>query len=170
MKKLRVRASAKINLFLRVLGRRGDGYHDLESLFQTIDLCDELIISESSGSTVLEVPGNPSLETEDNLVMRAVRWLEGRTGEPLSVRIRLKKRIPEAAGLGGGSSDAAGTLLGIRALLDLDLSNDDLLKGFRLCSGLLGLGLGFFLLLLEHLGLILQERNPCQGTVYLLDF
>jgi 4-diphosphocytidyl-2-C-methyl-D-erythritol kinase len=141
MKKLRVQASAKINLFLRVLGRRGDGYHDIESVFQTIDLCDELIICESSGSTILEVPGNPSLETEDNLVVRAVRQLEKFTGESLSLNIRLIKRIPVAAGLGGGSSDAAGTLLGIRALLDLDLSDDDLLKG----AALLGADVPFFL-------------------------
>jgi 4-diphosphocytidyl-2-C-methyl-D-erythritol kinase len=128
MKKLRVRAPAKINLYLRVLGRRQDGYHELETVFQAVDLSDELFIEETSGPSTLQVPGHPHLETNGNLVLRSLRWMEERAQRPISVRMKLLKRIPEAAGLGGGSSDAAAALLGITALLDLGLQDHDLLQ------------------------------------------
>ena len=76
MKRLRVRAPAKINLYLRVLGYRSDGYHEIESLFQAVSLMDELILESSEGRCRLEVPGHPELENDDNLVMRAVRAIE----------------------------------------------------------------------------------------------
>ena len=76
MKSVRVIAPAKINLFLRVLGRRQDGYHSLETLFQAIGLHDELIIRESATGASIRVPGLPALETEGNLAMRALRWME----------------------------------------------------------------------------------------------
>jgi 4-diphosphocytidyl-2-C-methyl-D-erythritol kinase len=126
MKSLRVRTPAKVNLFLRVLSRRPDGYHDIETLFQAIDLEDELIFRESSGETFIEVPGFPELETKDNLVYRAVRRLEAHTGRKLGVRITMTKRIPVAAGLGGGSSDAAATLAAMAQFCNLDLSPADL--------------------------------------------
>ena len=126
MTKVRVRSPAKINLFLRVLARRPDGYHDIETLFQAIDVEDRLIISTSAGAASIEVPGFPELETDDNLVLRAVRCLEQKTGLRFPVAIRLDKRIPVAAGLGGGSSNAAAALLGVCALFDVSLSADDL--------------------------------------------
>ncbi|MBI5568458.1 MAG: 4-(cytidine 5'-diphospho)-2-C-methyl-D-erythritol kinase [Desulfomonile tiedjei] len=141
MTKVRVRSPAKINLFLRVLARRPDGYHDIETLFQAIDVEDRLTISKSDGATAIEVHGFPELETEDNLVLRAVRCLEERTGARFPVTIRLDKRIPVAAGLGGGSSNAAAALVGICALFDLPLSTDDLA-----CAALrLGADVPFFL-------------------------
>lgn len=141
MKRLRVRTPAKVNLFLRVLGSRPDGYHDIETIFQAIDIYDELIIDEDYGGPSLEVPGRPDLENPQNLVMRALRRLEHRTSRPLSVRIRLIKTIPVAAGLGGGSSDAAAALSGIAALCNLGLSEDDL----RTEAELLGADVPFFL-------------------------
>lgn len=129
MRRLRVVAPAKINLFLRVLGVRADGYHDLETLFQAIDLEDELIVQKTSGATSLEVPGFSHLETEDNLVLRALSWVEREIGQRLSVQFRLNKRIPDAAGLGGGSSDAAAALVGLREVYDLPLTDDDLRRG-----------------------------------------
>ncbi len=129
MRSLRVTTPAKINLFLRVLARRPDGYHDIETLFQAIDLYDELVIEESAGLSSLHVPGRPELESEENLVMRALRWLEKKTGQALPVTIKLDKRIPVAAGLGGGSSDAAATLVGIRSLFGLDVEDADLRQG-----------------------------------------
>jgi 4-diphosphocytidyl-2-C-methyl-D-erythritol kinase len=89
------------------------------------------LISETDGKTLLKVPGHPELETEDNLVVRAVRWLERETGSALPCSIVLTKRIPIAAGLGGGSSNAAGALLGVGALFDLDLSDESLQRGAR---------------------------------------
>ena len=129
MKRLRVRAPAKVNLYLKVLGRRTDGYHNIETLFQAIDLEDELTIEPGTGRSVLEVDGHPDLETADNLVMRAIGWIERETGKSINVKIRLKKSIPVAGGLGGGSSDAAATLLGIRELFDLPLSDESLAQG-----------------------------------------
>lgn len=141
MKKLRARAPAKINLYLRVLDRRQDGYHELETVFQAVDLNDELVVEESSGPSRLEVPGHPHLETNDNLVLRSLRWLEEQTGQKISVRMKLVKRIPEAAGLGGGSSDAAAALLGIATLLDLGVQDHDLLRA----AMALGADVPFFL-------------------------
>ncbi len=129
MRSVRLRTPAKINLFFRVLGSRADGYHEIESLFQAIDLCDELVINETRGPSTLEVPGRPELEIQDNLVWRALRWIEKQIGSRLSVSMRLTKNIPVAAGLGGGSSDGAAALLGIRTLFDLELSDDDLFQG-----------------------------------------
>lgn len=142
MESIRVRTPAKINLFLRVLGRRPDGYHDLETLFQAIDLWDELVIRESAGETTLSVPGFPALETDDNLVLQAVRWMEEQSGRRISVDICLRKRIPIAGGLGGGSSDAAATLVGLRTLLDLSVSDTDL----RHVAAKLGADVPFFLM------------------------
>jgi len=138
---IRVTTPAKINLFLRVLAERPDGYHDIETVFQAIDLYDELIIDETVGATSLSVPDRPDLESEDNLIMRAARWLENRIGQSLPVKIRLVKRIPVAAGLGGGSSDAAATLVGMRSLFGLDLGNDELFEG----AVALGADVPFFL-------------------------
>ncbi|MEW6138682.1 MAG: 4-(cytidine 5'-diphospho)-2-C-methyl-D-erythritol kinase [Thermodesulfobacteriota bacterium] len=141
MKRLRARAPAKINLYLKVLGARDDGYHELETVFQAVDLQDELIIEEGSGPAVLDVPGFPDLEAESNLVVRALRWLEAECGSPLPVRMRLTKRIPVAAGLGGGSSNAAAALLGISTLYGLGLQGEKLLKG----AASLGADVSFFL-------------------------
>jgi len=129
MKRLRIRAPAKVNLYLKVLGRRPDGYHDIETLFQAIDLEDELIIEPCTGRSVLKVPGHPDLETASNLVMRAVSWIESETGGKISIKIRLNKRIPVAGGLGGGSSNAAATLLGIRELFELPIADESLAQG-----------------------------------------
>ena len=129
MRSLRVITPAKINLYLGVLSSRQDGYHQIETLFQAIDLSDELIIREKVGESTIEVPGHPALETEDNLVIRALRWIENEVKEKIRVSLSLTKNIPESAGLGGGSSDAAATLLGIRELFDLNLGDDELNRG-----------------------------------------
>ncbi|MDQ1240626.1 MAG: 4-diphosphocytidyl-2-C-methyl-D-erythritol kinase [Thermodesulfobacteriota bacterium] len=141
MKTVIVLAPAKINLFLRVLGLRPDGYHEIETLFQAVDLFDEIALRETIGTTSIRVPGHSDLETEANIVMRAISWLEKRTGGKLSVAISLNKKIPVAAGLGGGSSDAAAALLGMRDLFDLDLTEDDLWVAARS----LGADVAFFL-------------------------
>lgn len=111
-------ARAKVNLWLQVVGRRADGFHLLDSLVAFTDLADEIEVAPGSGLT-LEIAGPvaDSLQGEpDNLVLRAARLLAGRAGVSPRAAIRLSKRIPVAAGLGGGSADAAATLL---ALVDL---------------------------------------------------
>lgn len=123
---LRLLAPAKLNLYLRVLGPRPDGYHELETLFERIDLADALTFEpqpEGVGLTCTE----PMLSCgEDNLILKAARLLQTDTGTSQGARMHLTKRIPIAAGLGGGSSDAATTLLGLNRLWKLGLSRERL--------------------------------------------
>ncbi|MFH0824724.1 MAG: 4-(cytidine 5'-diphospho)-2-C-methyl-D-erythritol kinase [Pseudomonadota bacterium] len=142
MKAITVRSPAKVNLLLRVLGRRPDGYHELETIFQTIDLWDDLIISEAVEGCRIQVPGMPWLETSDNLVVKALRWIEKRMGTRLPCSFRLIKRIPEAGGLGGGSSNAAAALKGLRELFQLPLADRDMHQA----AVELGADVAFFLL------------------------
>ena len=120
MKSIRLRSPSKINLFLRVLGKRNDGYHQIETLFQEIDLADEILLKQTGRGTSLRVYGAPEIETEDNIVFKALRWLEKLSGRKFDVEIELHKNVPIGAGLGGGSSNAAAIILGIRELYDLD--------------------------------------------------
>lgn len=121
---LTLEAHGKINLTLEVLGRRDDGYHDIVSVIQTISLRDTLTLEDADDVT-LECD-RPDLVTEDNLVVKAARLLRQTTGRDGGVRLALEKRIPVAAGLGGGSSDAAATLAGLNKLWGLGMSIDDL--------------------------------------------
>ena len=102
MSSLIIKTPAKINIFLSVLGKRADNYHELETLFQTIELYDELIIRKRKGSRSLLVKDRPDLQNSENLVLRAIRWLESRCETELGVEVELRKKIPIAAGLGGG--------------------------------------------------------------------
>ena len=109
-------APAKLNLFLRILGRRPDGRHDLQTLFQLLDFGDEVEITpRRDGRIVLRDPP-PGLDAENELSIRAARLLRARSGAREGVSIRLLKRIPAGAGLGGGSSDAATTLVVLNRL------------------------------------------------------
>ncbi len=111
-----VEAPAKVNLFLRILGKRADGFHDIETVFQAVDLCDEIILTPTAGGVELAVDG-PDLGTpERNLAVRAARAFLDVVHGLAGVRIELIKRIPAGAGLGGGSSDAAAVLRGLGAL------------------------------------------------------
>ena len=108
---LSLAAPAKVNLFLRVLEKRSDGFHELETLFQAVDLADEVHVQAASGGGIsLEVEGPDLGPIEDNLAYRAADAFLKAVGVSGSVLIRLKKRIPAGAGLGGGSSDAAAVL------------------------------------------------------------
>lgn len=107
---------AKVNLYLKILGRRPDGYHDLITVMQPLTLADELTLAPDRNSLTL-ICDHPELpQGEENLVFRAARVFERETGLELRVRLTLHKRIPVAAGLGGGSSDAAGCLLALNTL------------------------------------------------------
>jgi 4-diphosphocytidyl-2-C-methyl-D-erythritol kinase len=118
-------AYAKLNLTLDVTGRRPNGYHDIDSVMQTISLHD-LIMVERTDCRVFEVVG-PAIEGE-NLVLKAARELEGRVSRALPFTIRLFKRIPMAAGLGGGSADAAAFLKAANLIYALKLSSSELVE------------------------------------------
>src|ERR1700736_14981 len=112
-------AFGKLNLTLDVIGRRPDGYHEIESVMQTISLHD-LVSVERSDCKVFDVIGPPI--AGENLVLKAARELEAHVSQSLSFQIRLHKRIPIGAGLGGGSSDAAAFLRAAVALYDIKIS------------------------------------------------
>lgn len=124
---LTIWAPAKANLFLEILGKRADGYHELATLMVAVALFDELSFADDpSGSLHLECD-RPDLSTgPDNLILRAARLLQSRTGCARGARIHLVKRIPMMAGLAGGSSDAAATLIALDRLWQTKLSTDDL--------------------------------------------
>lgn len=123
---LEKRSPCKVNLLLNILGRRADGFHELETVLHPVDLCDELSFALASGGVQLECDA-PGLPTDDgNLVYRAAAAFRERAGIKDGVRIRLRKNIPLAAGLGGGSGDAATTLAGLNELFGGPLSPDHL--------------------------------------------
>lgn len=128
MKKLKILAPAKVNLHLQITSKRKDGYHNLISLFQMISLYDEIII-ENIENDVIIINGNFNCSTEDNLIYKAAGWLKKTFKIKSGFIISCNKNIPSGAGLGGGSSDAAATLVGICTLLNLDIDNALLLSG-----------------------------------------
>ena len=119
-------APAKLNLFLHVIGRRADGYHELQTLFQLIDLCDTVVISVREDGQIERPVGPPGVPGETDLTVRAARALQSATGTRLGANLKVHKRIPLGGGLGGGSSDAATTLLGLNELWSCGLSVSEL--------------------------------------------
>src|SRR6185503_9801572 len=112
-----LRAPAKVNLFLRVLGRDADGYHSLETLFCRLELADTLTARRGPGRGVrLSVSGADCGPERDNLAFRAAEALLGVVREPFAVELSLDKQIPAGAGLGGGSADAAAALHAVNQL------------------------------------------------------
>ena len=109
-------APAKLNLFLHILGRRPDGYHELQTCFQFVDLCDEITLEVRSDAQIRRVVEIPDLPAEADLCVRAARALQEASGATLGADIGLIKRIPVGGGLGGGSSDAATCLLALNRL------------------------------------------------------
>jgi len=135
-------AFAKVNLGLRVLGRRPDGYHELDTVFQTISLRDTITLTvDDSPEVVLSCDDRSLPKSAGNLVYRAAQALQVRFAPGRGVRIRLEKRIPALAGLGGGSADGAVTLLGLALLWQIDAKVADLRE---IASGL-GADVPFFL-------------------------
>jgi 4-diphosphocytidyl-2-C-methyl-D-erythritol kinase len=127
---LRIEAPAKVNLYLHVTGRRADGYHLLDSLIAFAAIGDTLDIEESDELSLVNAgPFGVVLDPgPDNLVLRAARSLQAEAGITSGAKLTLTKRVPVAAGLGGGSADAAATLDGLAELWDLDVDDEDLAR------------------------------------------
>jgi len=134
---LTLSAPAKINWFLQVLRKRDDGYHDIISLMQYVTLSDTLTMEHSDE---IEVITEPNIPQEENLVHKAALLMRERSGIKSGARITLKKEIPISAGLGGGSSDAATSLIGLSRLWNLDLTRRELSE----LGGALGSDVPFF--------------------------
>ena len=143
MQRLEIQAPAKINLFLDILGKRPDGYHNIKSIVLPVSVYDRVVLEnrpagiETVAERDIQLPGIPWAmawcPAADNLTTRAARLLKEATGHPGGVRIILKKNIPIGAGLGGGSSDAAAVLSGLNTLWETGLSQDRLMAlGTRL--------------------------------------
>jgi 4-diphosphocytidyl-2-C-methyl-D-erythritol kinase len=136
-----LRAPAKVNLFLEVTARRPDGYHELRTLLVAVSLFDALTFAPARGAIRLSCT-DPNLGTgPENLIVRAAELLQRHTGTTAGAVIGLTKRIPIAAGLGGGSSDAATTLIGLNRVWKLGLGRDELIG----LAAMLGSDVAFFL-------------------------
>jgi 4-diphosphocytidyl-2-C-methyl-D-erythritol kinase len=119
-------APAKLNLFLHILGRRPDGYHELQTCFQFIDLCDHITIEVRTDGRIRRAVDIADVAEEADLCVRAARALQSASGCTLGADISVQKRIPMGGGLGGGSSDAATCLVALNHLWNLHWSTDDL--------------------------------------------
>src|SRR5213080_3684860 len=130
MQAMQVFAPAKINLSLKILGRRDDGFHEVETLIVPISLCEEIKIDENDAQGGIQFRcGDQSVPTgDDNLVLLAAKAFFAATKIKPAVSIELTKRIPHGAGLGGGSSDAASTLLALNQFFETRLPRDALAK------------------------------------------
>jgi len=127
-------APAKLNLMLRVVGRREDGYHELQTVFQFLQMADTLDFRMRTDGQIQRASEMPGVSEEQDLTIRAARLLQAAVGENSGVDIRIEKKLPMGAGLGGGSSDAATVLVALNRLWGCGLSGDDLAE--------LGLSLG----------------------------
>ena len=114
-------APAKINLFLHITGRRPDGYHTLQTVFQFLDLCDFLDFERRSDGFIRRINDLPAVPEDQDLIIRAARLLQAHSGCTAGVDIRLDKRLPVGGGIGGGSSDAATTLVALNEFWGLGL-------------------------------------------------
>jgi 4-diphosphocytidyl-2-C-methyl-D-erythritol kinase len=135
-----VPAPAKVNLFLHVTGRRADGYHTLESLFALVDLCDTVALEPNDDGAIVRANDVDGVPADDDLAVRAARALQREASVARGVTITVRKRIPMGAGLGGGSSDAASTLLALNRLWGLGWPRARL----REVAGSLGADVPFF--------------------------
>jgi 4-diphosphocytidyl-2-C-methyl-D-erythritol kinase len=164
-----LQAPAKINLTLEILGRRTDGYHNLSSVVQAVGLYDTLSFQALPGSEIVVECDEPALAApQSNLVWRATRLIQQVRSVPLGARITLEKNIPLAAGLGGGSSDAAATLLGLNELWNLGLQMGELQN----LAGVLGSDVAFFLhggtALISGRGEQVIPLRPLAGGLFVL--
>lgn len=126
MEKIKVKAPAKINLGLNIVEKRSDGFHNLETIFYQIhDLFDELTFEKSNKCSLILEDKFQDL-AEDNIILKAIKLLEKKVEKSLNVIVTLKKNIPIGAGLGGGSSDGASTLIALNKLFELNLSHEEL--------------------------------------------
>lgn len=118
----------KLNLFLHITGQRSDGYHELQTVFQFIDIADEICLSVNDSGQITGGHEHPDIHAGQDLTLRAARLLQSVTGCPKGVRIQLDKKLPIGGGVGGGSSNAATVLVALNQLWETGLSREELVK------------------------------------------
>ena len=121
-------APAKLNLFLHITGVRDDGYHNLQTIFQLLDYSDEVTLKRRPDGVITRIEGLASVEPEDDLIVKAARALQAHTGTQYGADLGVRKVLPIGGGIGGGSSDAATTLLGLNQLWECNLPEQALLS------------------------------------------
>ncbi len=169
MKHIEVKCPAKINLSLDVISRRSDGYHNLSMIMQEVKLFDILSFEISDGNEIILTSSDDSVPVDDtNLIVKAAKAFFDKTGISASTKIHLCKNIPMGAGLGGGSTDAAGTLTALNTLFDNPLTTDNL----AVIAKTLGADVPFFLyggcMLAEGIGEILTPLPPLTDAYIVL--
>jgi len=167
-KSFRWPAPAKINLFLHITGRRPDGYHALQTVFQFLDFCDYIDFERREDGVIARVTELPGVPAEQDLVIRAARALQAHTGTTLGATLAIDKRMPVGGGIGGGSSDGATTLVALNHLWGLNLEPTELAQiGLKL-----GADLPIFLFgraaFAEGLGEILTPVEPFESWYVLI--
>jgi len=120
------KSPAKLNLFLHVTSKREDGYHNLETLFQFINLFDEIEIEKTLDGFIKRISGNESIPESSDIMIKAAHLLKNLASEEMGCRIKIRKQIPMGGGLGGGSSNAATILIALNHLWNLNLSKDQM--------------------------------------------
>jgi 4-diphosphocytidyl-2-C-methyl-D-erythritol kinase len=162
------KSPAKVNLYLRVLRKREDGYHDILSLMQRISLCDEITFATTVSGISVRCPGTSLPEDEGNIVYRAAAAFFSHIGTRPEIEITIHKRIPIAAGLGGGSSNAASTLMTLNEMYGFPLTRGELM---RIGKGL-GADVPFFIFgntsWASGIGDCLQESSPLPALRFVL--
>ncbi len=122
----RIPAPAKLNLFLHITGVREDGYHDLQTIFQLLDFSDEVVLQRRHDGKINRTHGLEGIKPQDDLIIKAANALRHHTGTQRGADIGVVKRLPVGGGIGGGSSDAASTLMGLNQLWECDLNDREL--------------------------------------------
>lgn len=162
-----IAAPAKINLGFEILGTRGDGYHEIRTVMQTVDLCDYLTIQKSEAFRLTGTQVAPPAETT---IYKALKTMEETFGQPFPISVHLDKVIPVMAGLGGGSSDAAAVLFAINELYQLKLSKPELMG----LGASVGADVPFFIIggkcLCEGIGEKVTPLPPDEGKFYYIIF
>lgn len=129
MEKILIEAMAKVNLGLDVLRRREDGYHEVRMIMQTVDLCDDLLFERTKQQGIVIETSQDGVPTDErNLVYKAADLLMNKYGVTGGLRVKLKKRIPMAAGMAGGSTDAAAAFVAVNELFELGLNRQELME------------------------------------------
>ncbi len=125
MKDIAIKSPAKINLYLKILGRLSNGYHELDTSFQLIDLSDDLVFSDCSGHISVSCDG-ASIAQENNIIFKAAKAMQSIVNNERGISINVKKNIPIGAGLGGGSSNAATTILVLNKIWNMNLDEKEM--------------------------------------------